>query len=673
VSELLEHVPEAQRDERLWGERIQQAREDRRQYEPAWVTNLAFAAGKHWLQWNARARKLEMPNQLRDRDLYVADVITEYRTTALGEMAKVGDRPELLLVADDDTNEEFQEQANRSVGWAWDNEWRAELALSQARRYCIDLGVAAIRPMFRADEGPVMGEMPVGPDGHVITDLERARAFVAETQASGQRVQFKTIHEGRHRWEPLSPFNLLVPPGIDHEEYFPWEIVMRPVPVDDLIAEYGLPAGSLQEDPDIASLIGLDVSTAGADARLTAGTGGSNASKLRNHAWLYKAYERPCPKYPDGRCVHLIGDRKKLVRVNNQLPYTRPDGTRTAGINYFHWVRLSGRFFSRSLVDGLKDPQRIINRRRTQGNEIIDRGMPKVFVEEGAVKQNPSGVPVEKVELKRGTPPPSFHAGIGPGEWMYRDIAETREDIEHASGFKGVRLGENPANVNTYSQLALLSENDQTKREDIYGEHQRSISRLMECSIHDMRAYWPDNKQLALAGDENRIEAWTFTASRIPDFFIVRVPEGAAKPRSQAAELKKVEDLWAAALNSGSVATNPLAWVDWYRRSLDSGEALEMPAWPGDVHEEKAELENHRLLSGEPLPAMPYDPPEVHVLKHREAQIQAEIIGDTHAWQLLEQHVQEHLAVAAENARHAAATQPAAPAGQVSEATPAAS
>src|SRR5437879_399060 len=85
------------------------AREDRKQFEPTWHSNLAYAAGKFWLKWNRDQRRLVLPTDFYDKEHYSTDVITEYRTTALGEMGSDDDRPQLLLRRSDQPSEDFQE------------------------------------------------------------------------------------------------------------------------------------------------------------------------------------------------------------------------------------------------------------------------------------------------------------------------------------------------------------------------------------------------------------------------------------------------------------------------------------------------------------------------------------------------------------------------------------
>lgn len=618
---------------------IQDARADRKQYEPTWHSNLAFAAGKFWLEWHRSLRRLTMPEELQSKELYTADVVTEYRMTALGELASEDDRPELLLIREDATSEDFQEQLNKAVGWGWDHEWNGDDSLAELDRMVVDLGTAAMRPRWDPTYGPIVQESVPFVDGKPVLD----EAEAVELFSGGPRddVEMRPVRQGRHVWEPLSPFNLIVPPGIPHERDFPWECVVRPVLLDSVKAEYGEAAASLKEDADIGSLLGSDELGL---ASLT-GVDGSEGKRgrLRDHVWLFTYYERPCPKYPDGRTIVFASNAYKPLRVENDLPYRTAGGVGTSGIAYFHWWRVTGRFWSRSLIEAMKDPQRNINKRRTQTNEIIDRGMPMIFVERNSQAKTRRGVANELIEIGPQERPPIPFEGIRPGEWLSKDVADSREDLERATGIRGPRLGENPANVTTYAQLALLTENDQVKRQQIHRERKLGIARLIEAAVHDIRAYWGSERQLALAGDDDSLEALTFNATKIPPFFVVKNARGAAKPRSQAAELKKVEELWQAALASGAVALDPQGWVEWFRDSLQAGQALDLPEGGQSYHADKAELENSLILQGQVPPVLYYDLHALHIPIHREQQIDADLAQDLELWSAFEEHIQAHV------------------------------
>jgi len=353
----------------------------------------------------------------------------------------------------------------------------------------------------------------------------------------------------------------------------------------------------------------------------------------------------------------FAGNDLKPVDHQPRLPYVAPDGVYRSGIAYFHWWRVTGRFWSRSLVDVLRDGQRGINKRRTQINEIIDRNMPYVIVQTDSRAKRKTGLVNEIVEIDPQERAPQVVNGAGPGPWMQSDVEAMHEDLVHASGINGPRRGENPQNVTTYSQLSLINELDANKREQIYLERRRSIGQLVEDSVYDIRTYWGPAKQIALAGDDERLDAFFFNSTQIPPFFIVKIGVGSAKPRSQASEIQKITDIWTASLNAQAAMQNPGVWVRWYKESLDAGQALELPAESVEDPAEKAELENHYLQQGVPMPIAYYDIHEAHLARHRFAQDNAMFSQDMQTWQLVEQHCQLHINAQQQQAEQAALQQ----------------
>lgn len=631
-------------------EKIQQAREWRKKkFEPAWHMSLAFASGKHWLVYDRNQRSLrriqDVDPRYKNRELYQADVITEYRTTMLGELGSDNDRPELLLQRDDQASEDYQAQLNRAVGWGWDYQWDGDEVLAEADRLCVDLGTSAIRCRWEPGYGKTLADNVPFQNGKPVLNVQQA----TELLGNGPRpdVQMQPIQEGRICWDALSAFNLIVPPGITHERHLPWECVVRPTLLSEVQDLYPAAMG-MREDGDIGT--GLGVATTGSSGD----NSGVNArsDRLRDHVWLFTYYERPSQRRPKGRVLVFAGNELKLIHTDEQLPYVGPDGSYRSGIAYFHWWRVTGQFFSRGLVSAMEDGQRMINRRGTQKNEIIDRGMPYLVVERNSKVKDRVGVPMELVEIEPAERTPVPVAGMGLTDAFHKDIEQLHDDIERATGIRGPRLGENPANVNTYSQLALINENEQVKREMILTGRKQAIASLVEDSVYDIRTYWGPEKQIMLAGDEDQIDVEVFDATKIPPFFIVSTAKGSAKPRSQAAKLKIVEDLYAAAMNAGA----PLPTV-WLKESLEAGEALDLPEQAADDQADKAELENHLMLEGHEIPVTYYDPPNVHIPIHRGAQIQAEMTGDDAAWQRLERHVQMHEQVVAMQAARTQALQ----------------
>ncbi len=630
--------------------RINQAEEERRRFEPQWLVNLAFVAGEQWVGVSRFTRQLahlsELDPRYEDVDLYVADIIHEHRGAALGELTTDSDRPQLVLPGDGEADEEaelVQEQANRVVGYAWNYEINADVKLGIARQYAVDLGVAAIRVRYDRTKGEAVksseGEpvdAPVDPvSGELIVQPDQAREYVAGMAERGETARFAPLKNGRIVWDAGSAFNLLTPPGVPHESKFAWECWVEPVLLSEVKAMYPA-ARDMKPDTDIGSALGITVSQQG---------GKTGTPRVADSVWLYHYYERPSAKHPNGRVNVYGGAQKRRLETKPQLPHLTPVGDYDSGIVYLHWQRLSDRFWSRSLIDALKDPQRMTNRTATQQQEIIDRGMPSKFVEEGSLPNKPAGTPGEYIEVKKGAAQPMMNPGNGPGAWMQDHRNQLLQDAQHASTIGALRLGENPSQVTTYSQLRLLFETEGQKRSAIRVDHQTQIGHLTELVVECARRYWPEGKHLIVAGPANRLQAVTFERSMLPDGVVVEAAKGTPKPRGEAERIQLIADLWTAALNSGAATQNAGAWMDWLADSYEAGMPLPLPQQQTDVWADKAELENTMLRRGEQVAVAPYDPPLVHIPRHRRAQDEAIMAGDVNAYLALEEHVKEHEAV----------------------------
>lgn len=627
--------------------RINSAIEYRKQFEPQWLMALAYVAGQQWITWDRQTRQLRDIREIDDRyddvDLYVADIIHENRGAALGELQLDSDRPELLLPGsgdEDAQSEDIARAANRVLGYAWDTEIYGDKKLRLARQHCVDLGVAPIRCRFDPSLGqPVRssdGEQVQAPydpgTGSLIVNPDDAVKHVADMAGRGQTARFDPVNEGRICWDTGTAFNILAPPGVPHESAFPWEIWVAPVLLAELQDRYPAAKG-LEPDTDIGSTMGVSVTRIGAGQPV-------NTPRVADSVWTYTYYERPSSRFPKGRVAVLAGAQRRLLQIVEQLPYQRSNGDWFSGIVYLHWQRLTDRFYSRSLIDALKDPQRMNNRVATQAQEIIDRDMPYTLVEEDSLVQKPSGRPMEFVELKKGGTAPVGVQGHGPGDWMYKQRDQILSDAQHASTLSALRLGDNPQNVGTYSQLALIQEQEAAKRSSIRADHQDQRAALAELTLLDIRRYWRPGKKLVVQGEQNRVQAVEFDLSMVPDSCVVSVAKGESKPRGQAAQIQLVSDMFAAAERIGLTGLDPHRWLRWLHESYDAGETLPFPAPESDAQDKVAEFENFLMLDqgDDPVPSE-YDLNPVHIPIHRKAQDKARAAGDTVGYMRIQRHI----------------------------------
>lgn len=621
------------------------ARNDRRRHESNWRLNLAFCAGKQWLEWKSfgRGGRFVLPALRRGQHRYTVNKISDLRISLLGQFSMDSDRPQLLFRTDDLPTEDFAETANDAVAAGWETEWQGDTVLDEVKRTMIDLGTAAVRCRFDPTAGPKKVKDVPHENGRPILNPEKAREYVAAQQARGQSADLRTIHEGRIRWDHGTPFNLLVPAGIKREDKFPWECWIETSHIDKVKEQYGSEAdGITAETID-------DINAVGDESSISTGSeDGSDAGtpvKLEDHVFVYTFYERPCRDHPDGRVVVLAGANLKPLEVRPKLDYVAPDGTRRSGIHYFHYIRLTDRFWSQSLIDLVREQQRAYNKRSSQIGETIDRGQAFILAQENGIPKR-TGVPVEVIPIKPNIPAPVVSAGVPVGDWMWKSLDRIDADMREASGLQDVLQGENPQNVGNYSQLALLQEEAGRKFDAIMGAAKQNVAHLVEDSVHAIRQYWGADKFLALEGPDGTLKAFNFDATKVPDFYRVYVAKGAAQPRSQAAELKKVDDLAAYSINSGQ----PLP-LEWVAESYDSGKPADMPQQQRHDGLDKALMENQQLEQGGMPQVEYYDDGALHVQVHRSLQSRADATGDRELSQRCEQHIQDHLTQAQANAQ----------------------
>lgn len=651
-----------------WTDRATQARKARRPYEAQWMTNQAFAAGKQWVVYQPREhRVLEDPKRKRQgRSMQTADVLTQYLWTAIGKLAADDFRPQLLFTNDNRERELYAQQANLAFGWGWDEEWQGDEILLDMLLTLAVFGTGAIRCRYDRQRGAMLGDVP-HVDGKPITDPEQARRHVAEAKYYGDQIDLRPLREGAVTWEVLSPWNLLPQPGVEHERDFTWEIIVRPVAIETLKETYGARADGVQaQDIEAMSLLGLkELPTISSSPQL-----GDSSARLKDHALVYTGYQKPNADFPKGQKVVWAGD-DHLLDATAQLPYQeQPYGPRS-GISYFRYWPVKQRFFGRALIEPGIGPQRRRNKRSSQMDEIIDRGMPSVYAEEGSIDPDTlTGNPVELRELKPGSSKPMIDPGIGPGSHFTADIELADADIQKGLGINEIGLGNAPTGVSAYSAMALISENDAKKLDPIMQRFKLAVSDVARDTFEAMRN-WPDGKQLLIAGEDDTLQAVTFERAMLPACYYVRPAKGGTLPRSQASEIQKIADLWNAAVVGGVVAQDPVAWIEWYKQSLDAGKVEELPKTDaGATQQHKAALENIVMVrTHQVLPVAPYDDAQIHVAEHEDEQEQlqqAADLGDKDAAAaigVIEQHKQLHLQQAQQNAQQNMATAPPAVGG----------
>lgn len=627
-------------DRQLWKNRIQAGLAARRPYEPLWEECLAFAEGHHHITWAGPAnRQLVSIRPKKGEDRVTNDELTQFRLALQAELTPDDPRPQALFRQSDAPTEDYAQQANDAIAYGWDEEWHGDQVLRDTVRTLIDVGTAPVRCRFDPDYGEQLPDEVPFLGGRMV---DKPTAFQAISM--GRPVQLRKVRPGRIVWEAGTPFNVIVPPRVHREQLFRWQVWVSVHDLDELKQRY--PHAAPELTPDAIRSVAKVVAHGGETAAAQDGGGDTEPGPSDRQCFLYSCYEEPSRDHPQGRVVLFGCARMVPLEARPSLDYRGPDGQWRSGVHYFHAIRLSDRFWSRGFMELGLSPQRTINKRLTQISAHIDKGQAKVFVEEGALKRMPEGYPMEVVWLKPGKPQPKPDAGTPLGSWIQKNVEDNRVNLER-SVLPNVALGQNPPSVDTYSQLALLRELATKRLEPLLADHRDAIVRLCEDSAWDIKRYWGAEKLVQIGGDEGELRSFTFNATVWPDYTKFMFAKGSPLPRSQGAQLKLIEELWAAAVASGAAVADPPAWMSWLYRSQQAGKPLDLPLPPGDVQREKAQYENQLLARGMPPQQAAalvdyFDSHELHIAEHRLVQAHARLIGRDDVFVACEAHVKEH-------------------------------
>lgn len=616
-----------------WQNRKKQAEVEIKPYLTQVRINRMFAAGKQHLDLNERDGRILERRERNGVELLTSNFLDQYINTVIGRLGSNDYKPNFHVSREDEMFEEIAQMINKGFSWGWDNEWAGDRKVQDILRHLAIDGTLGVRTRYDRRYGEIIGDVPYK-DGSPILDSDEQAKYVAEKAGKGEYAEFGTLRAGKICWELLTLDNLLPPPGIADPYDFPWEIIQRPVSVTEVKNRYG----DLADDVVAEEIDNIGSITAGYNTD-------GKPTQLSNMVMVYTGYEKPNQLHKNG-CTVVFTD-SALLDYRESLPLDEhPKGPRS-GVHYFRWQTLPGRFVGKAFIENGLGPQKIYNKRHTQVNAIIDRSMPKVYMEENSMARPKTGEPMEIIEIRPGAPLPKQEQGMQPGTWMMEDIKLQVESVERALGIRGVSMGQAPQGVAAYSAMALLSENDALKLDPIAQDFAVVMDELCWDTMEQMRN-WPADKKMEILGPDGRLETFLFNAANIPERYIVKRPHGGALPRSQAAEIQKINDIWTA-----SQGRLPLTW---YVDSLNAGKPMNIPPSIGDSDAHKAELENVIIQNTmQAPPVAPYDDDLKHVEIHRTAQMEAQSrldLGDFSAQpevDAFEQHIQEHEASAAAN------------------------
>jgi hypothetical protein len=609
----------------------QDALKDRRRYEPTWHLCQSFLAGRQWVGWNARTRRVvDIPNP-SDRERHTVNVIPQYHQTILGKLYVEDLRPDLLFSRDDVESEAIGRHCRLLLKYAWENEVDADRRIYLMMHKMITWGTAALRCVWDPTQGRKIGDFPIDvTTGQVVTDMQQATAMVAQAQEAGVQLPFKAVKEGRILWEALGPFGFLPPPGIEDPDMFPWLFVDRTMHIGAVKRRWPDSADELRPQK-------LRVNDA-RELSSEVDASPSGAGEIKDHVLVSTYYEMPTDEYEAGRMITYSEDT--LLDYDEALPYLLKSNPHH-GIIFYRYHIVDGRFWGKGIVEDLIGPNRQRNRARSQLIEMKDRNLGRVYAKKGTLTpaNRPVGKIMELIEIPLHAEYPVETPGVPVGGWVTQEVEMNDMDMDKVAGLREVTLGQAPAGVSAYAAMALLAEQDERRIGPVLKEMRFGISDSMYLTLDLIRRYWQDGKQLAIVGTDGKLDEFIFRRAMLPSEFYLDITKSAPLPSSPAAEAQMIFDIYNAAIAAGQ----PLP-PDWLRDSLQVGRPLPFPTREDQVQRKKAEMEHYFLQNGQQIMPDPFDVDQIHLMVHRSERFQIQMApGNEQYVEMLLQHEQLHL------------------------------
>jgi len=620
------------KDLTLWGERLDQAKRDRKRYEPTWHICQSFLAGRQWVGWNNRTRRVIQLDNPGNRERYTANVIDSYHQTVLGKLYVEDLRPDILFRREDIESESITTHSRQLAKYAWDTETNAERRIYLILHKELCYGTSAGRCYYDSSQGDPIGNFPIGPDGRPILDPTSARSFVANAQQNGNTAQFQQLNTGKICWEVLSPFNIWPPAGVEDPDLMPWIIIGAPCPVQKATMMFNLAKDPKEQDLRVTDALEIQSTDPGVEGSPAGG------GTLKGHIMVYTGYEMPTRNYPKGR-VFTWTENTKLAS-SDSLPYLLR-GRPHHGVIFFRYHMVPGRFWGKGLVEDLVGPQRQRNRARSQMIEMKDRNLGRVYARKGTITPNnkPVGKIMELIEIPMHSDFPQEVQGVPLGAWIENEANMNDHDMDQISGIGDVTQGQTPTNVQAYSAMALLAEQDERRIGPVLKDIRQNVGDLVLLTLNLIRMYWPDGKRLAVSGPDGAMEEFVYSRAVLPDEFYIDVSKNAPLPTSPAAESQKIFDIFNAAISAGQ----PLP-PEWLKESLDAGRPLPFPKREAEVQARKAEMEHYFLHAGQMIIPDPFDDDMIHLQIHRAERFNVQFVpGNEMYTQMLLEHEKMHL------------------------------
>jgi hypothetical protein len=605
-----------------------------------WMQSIHFLLGDQHIFYNPASRQFETLPTSKANDFLprpVTNLIQPAVSTLVSNLTR--NKPNADVTPNSPNEKDMS--AARIAAKIQDAKWEdddEQMKLVEAATWAVTTGTVFRKDYWDTSFGkvvriPMTQMVPsefMGPDGQIQMTQKEQPIYDDKGVP-----QFDELPLGDNSVEVIDAFRMVVDPNASSDSSLSW-IMETSIQKLFWIREnydrdgegYTGEAKNVKDELNLSTMVALrqrlkTLSTRGAGGYVgsTAGTSGGPEIFVKNAAIVKELYIRPTKNHPKGQMIVSAGGK---ILYRGPSPYY--DGSPESWHPYtmFRYETIPGRFWGKSAVEDLVEPQRkinaidsmlILNRKTMVAPQRLiphGSGVPEGYWN-GApglqITYKPVGANGAKPEVIPGTPLPAQ---------VYQEREVTKTEMSQIARINEVLQGVRPPGVTTYGGLQLLLEQSFNsfapmihRWEKFIEKGQTKKLKLIANRYREPRKEFID-KLRALNKDISDVEIINFIGADLRNNVQVRIEAGSTIPRSNAAKQQQLMELAQTGV-LGNLQTDPVNKQKFLERIGVRGFDQ---TYETDV--KRAEWENEMLDNGsfQNIMILPYENHAIHVELH---------------------------------------------------------
>lgn len=558
---------------------VEQGLQERQKYERQWFINMAYYCGKQWVSWNTITRQLQLLYDPAHRKRVTVNKIMPAVLKEVGRMTN--SKPKFFVVPDEPT-EEAKEIARMSEDLLdfWNRELGIPLINHDLLIYMLVYGTG-FKDVFW---NPFAGELVADP-------------------MTGEEVMIGEVEQ-----EVLSPFHVIKESGVCDIDNGNKIVIIKARSlqwVKEHYPEWGYLVKAETErslsstETQLNSLLS-DNNNQSAPVSLDKDSGYVNVKEYR---------ELPCEKYPQGRVIVVAN---KIFLSESTFPLQWQIKDRSLGVLQYDFIKIPGRPYGRSYIEDLIPQQTEYNKTLSQIYEHRNICKAKFLKAKGHnLRVNPNSEVGEVIEYTpvAGASEPHWTAPEPLPAYLEKLLERQNRDIQDITSQHEVSKGQTPPGVTANVAIETLTELDSTQYSSTHDRysHLEANAGMMMLKIAKEKYNEPRKIEIVSAEDELQVKYFD-RARELPTKIIVQ--RGSSLGELKSVKTERILQL----ADRGILDKNDRK--DIFKLMEFGG--LEEKIKIEQADEQRALLENSRIIEETPLMVEHFDNHQVHIMVHND-------------------------------------------------------